>query len=187
MKCMKRLLLPMTLMALMAATQESAQTVKPGLWEVNSKIKTGNPQTDEAMGMMLKQLGNMPPEQRAQLEAMMAKQGVTMPQAGSDGGMKVTTCVTPEMIAKKELPMGQKGKCSFKNDTVAGGMNVSFSCTDPASSGNGQIRFVSENDYTATMNISTALGTADGKARNVTTESTGHWLGASCPAVARAK
>jgi hypothetical protein len=183
---MKRMLLPITLLAVMAAghasAQTAAQTIKPGLWELNSKMKTGNAQTDQAMGMMFKQLANMPPDQRAQLEAMMAKQGVTMPQAGSDGGMKMTTCVTPEMIAKQELPMGQKGKCKWKNDKVAGGMNVAFTCTDPASSGNGQIRFVSENDYTATMNISTTLGTPDGKPQNVTTESTGHWLGATCPA-----
>lgn len=169
-------------LALLAAFHAAAQTVKPGLWEVNTKVKTGNPQTDQAVGMALKQLGAMPPEQRAQIEALMASNGVTMPKAGSDGGMTLTACVTPEMIAKKELPMGQNGKCSWKNDMVAGGMNVSFSCTNPASSGNGQVRFVGENDYTATMNITTSAG---GTQHNVTTDSTGHWLGASCPANTR--
>ena len=177
---MKRVLISL---ALLAAAQVPAQTpaptVKPGLWELNNKVKTGNAQTDQAMGMALKQLANMPPEQRAQIEAMMKQNGVSMPQSGSDGGMVLTACVTPEMAAKKELPLSQKGKCTSKQEPVAGGMNISFSCTDPASSGQGTIRFNGDSNYTMNMNVSTA---ASGQPQNVTVESTGRWLGASCPA-----
>jgi hypothetical protein len=62
---------------------------------------------------------------------------------------------------------------------VAGGLDVSFSCTDPASSGHGQIRFQGDNAYTMTMNVTNNSGAGP---QNATVESTGRWLGASCPA-----
>ena len=179
---MKRVLISLALLAaaqVEVQAQAQAQTIKPGLWELNNKVKTGNAQTDQAMGMALKQLANMPPEQRAQIEAMMKQNGVSMPQSGGDGGMVLTACVTPEMAAKKELPLNQKGKCTSKQEPVAGGMNISFSCTDPASSGQGTLRFNGDSSYTMNMNVSTA---ASGQPQNVTVESTGRWLSASCPA-----
>ena len=177
---MKRVLISLALLAAaQAQAQTPAPTIKPGLWELNNKVKTGNAQTDQAMGMALKQLANMAPEQRAQIEAMMKQNGVSMPQSGSDGGMVLTACVTPEMAARKELPLSQKGKCTSKQEPVAGGMNISFSCTDPASSGQGTIRFNGDSSYTMNMNVSTAAG---GQPQNVTVESTGRWLSASCPA-----
>nr|WP_315260034.1 DUF3617 domain-containing protein [uncultured Duganella sp.] len=176
---MKRLLIAL---AVLAAAPASAQTVKPGLWELTNRIKTGDAQTDQALSAALAQLAVLPPEQRARVEAMMAQNGVSMPQAGGDGSLKVTACVTPEMAARKELPLSQKGKCTSKQDPVAGGLNVSFSCTDPASSGQGQIRFQGDNAYTATMEVSNNSGTGP---RNATVESSGRWLGASCPASAR--
>ncbi|MQA22066.1 DUF3617 domain-containing protein [Rugamonas rivuli] len=173
---MKRLIVAL---AMLAAVPASAQTFKPGLWELTNKVKTGNAQTDQAMSMALKQLANLPPEQRAQMEAMMKQNGVSMPKAGGDGGIVVTACVTPEMAAKKELPMNQKGKCTSKNDPVAGGMNISFSCTEPASSGTGTLRFNGDSSYVMNMNVSSEAG---GKPQNVQVESTGRWLSASCPA-----
>lgn len=173
---MKRLIVAL---ATLAALQASAQAIKPGLWELTNKVKTGNAQTDQAMSMALKQLANLPPEQRAQMEAMMKQNGVSMPKAGGDGGIVLTTCVTPEMAAKKELPMNQKGKCTSKSDPVAGGMNISFSCTEPASSGTGTLRFNGDSSYVMNMNVSSEAG---GKPQNVQVESTGRWLSASCPA-----
>ncbi|MCU6500070.1 DUF3617 domain-containing protein [Rugamonas sp. A1-17] len=173
---MKRLILSL---AVLAAAQASAQTIKPGLWELHNKVKTGNAQTDQAMGMALKQLANMPPEQRAQMEAMMKQNGVSMPKAGDDGAMVLTACVTPEMAARKELPMNQKGKCSSKSEPVAGGMNISFSCVDPASSGQGTLRFNGDSAYMMNMNVTSEAG---GRPQNVQVESTGRWLSASCPA-----
>jgi uncharacterized membrane-anchored protein len=50
---MKRLLLTL---AILAAAQASAQTIKPGLWEITSKVKTGNAQQDQAMSAAMAQL-----------------------------------------------------------------------------------------------------------------------------------
>jgi hypothetical protein len=175
---MKRLLLTL---AILAAAQASAQnqTIKPGLWELNNKLKTGNAQQDQAMSAALSQLASMPPAQRAQMEAIMAQNGVSMPKASSDGSITLTACVTPEMATRKELPMNQKGKCNTTQEPVAGGINVSYTCTDPASSGTGQIRFNGDNAYTMTMNVTNNTGAGP---RTATVESTGRWLGATCPA-----
>jgi hypothetical protein len=172
---MKRLVFSL---AMLAVVQAQAQTIKPGLWEMNNQVKTGNAQTDQALAMAMKQLGNMPPEQRAQMAAMMAQNGVSMPTQGSDGGMLLTACVTPEMAAKKEIPLNQKGKCTSQQDQVPNGLNIAFSCTDPASSGQGQIRFNGDSAYTMTMHVTNATGAGPQKA---TIESTGRWLSASCP------
>lgn len=173
---MKRLML---ILAILAAGQAVAQTIKPGLWEVNSKVKTGNAQTDQALSAALAQLAAMPPAQRAQMEAVMAQNGISMPKAGSDGGITLTACVTPEMAARKELPLNQKGKCTSTQEPVAGGLNVSFVCTDPASSGKGQIRFNGDSAYSMTMNVTNNSGTGP---QSATVESAGRWLGATCPA-----
>lgn len=172
---MKRLLIPL---AVLAAAHASAQTIKPGLWELSNKINTGDAQTDQALSTALSQLALLPPDQRAQVQAMMRQNGVSMPQAGSDGSLKLTACVTPEMAARKELPLNQPGQCTSKQEPVTGGLNVSFVCTNPASSGNGQIRLHGDTAYTATMNVTNNSGAGPG---NATVASNGRWVSAICP------
>ena len=178
---MKRLVISLALLAAVHA-QAQTQNIKPGLWEMNNKVKTGNAQTDQALAMAMQQLATMPPAQRAQMEAMMAQNGVSMPKQSGDGGMLLTACVTPEMAAKKEIPLDQKGKCTSKQDQVPNGLNISFSCTDPASSGQGQLRFNGDSAYTMTMNVTNSTGAGP---QSATIESTGRWLSATCPAKPR--
>jgi hypothetical protein len=65
------------------------------------------------------------------------------------------------------MPMNQKGKCSSKQEPVAGGLNVSYTCTDPASSGNGQIRFNGDSAYTMTMHVTSTTRSARSKRRGI--------------------
>ncbi|MYM74876.1 DUF3617 family protein [Duganella sp. FT134W] len=173
---MKRVLIAL---AVLTAIQAQAQTIKPGLWELNSKVRTGNAQTDQAVSAALSQLAALPPAQRAQVESMMAQNGVSVPQAASDGRLRMTACVTPEMAARKELPLSQQGKCTSKQTPVAGGVDVTFSCTDPASSGSGQVRMQGDSAYTASLQVTNNSGAGPQQA---TVESNGRWLAASCPA-----
>ena len=173
---MKRLLLTL---AILAAAQASAQNnIKPGLWELTSKVKTGNAVQDQAMSAAAAQLAAMPPEQRARVEAMMAQNGISMPKTGSDGAITLTVCVTPEMAARKEVPLNQQGQCTSKQEPVAGGMNISYTCTAPPSSGSGQLRFNGDNAYTMTMHVT---NNGPSGPRTVDMESAGRWLSASCP------
>jgi hypothetical protein len=158
----------------LAAAHASAQTMKPGQWEMSNKIKSSNAQTDQAMSAAMKQLANMPPEQRAQIEAMMAKNGAAMPKVSGDGSVVLSVCVTPEMAAKHEMPTGQKGNCTSNNTPVPGGLNISFSCTDPVSSGKGTVRFNGDAGYTSSMTINSSQ---HGKPEQMQVESSGRWLG----------
>ena len=185
---MKHSLLRLTLLAcaalgaqanVMAASQ--AATIKPGLWQVDSKMASPDAATDNAMSMVLQQLGNLPPDQRKQLESMAASRGMAMPTVGADGAVRVTACVTPDMAARKQIPTGQPGDCKSNNTSVAGGMNVSFTCANPKSSGEGQVRFHGDQAFSMQLAVSTS---ARGTPEQVNVTSSGKWLGASCPAPA---
>ena len=185
---MKHSLLRLTLLAcaalgaqanVMAASQAAA--IKPGLWQVDSKMASPDAATDNAMSMVLQQLGNLPPDQRKQLESMAASRGMAMPTVGADGAVRVTACVTPEMAARRQIPTGQPGDCQSKNTDIAGGMNVSFTCANPKSSGEGQVRFSGDQAFSMQLAVTTS---ARGTPEQVNVTSNGKWLAATCPAPA---
>ena len=185
---MKHSLLRLTLLAcaalgaqanVMAASQAAA--IKLGLWQVDSKMASPDAATDNAMSLVLQQLGNLPPEQRKQLESMAASRGMAMPTVGADGAVRVTACVTPEMAARKQIPTGQPGDCKSNNRDIAGGMHVSFTCANPKSSGEGQVRFSGDQAFSMQLAVTTS---ARGTPEQVNVTSNGKWLGASCPAPA---
>lgn len=183
---MKHSLLRLSLLACAAlGSQASAQaaspstTIKPGLWQVDSKMASPDAATDNAMSMVLQQLGNLPPDQRKQLESMAASRGMAMPTVGADGAVRVTACVTPEMAARKQIPTGQPGDCTSKNKDIAGGMQVSFTCANPKSSGEGKVLFSGDQAFNMQLAVTTS---ARGTPEQVNVTSNGKWLGASCPA-----
>ena len=155
-------------------TGVAAQALKPGLWEINNKMKN-NPQMDQAMADMQKQLAAMPPEQRKQMEAMMAQRGVRMaPSAG--GGMTIQMCITPEMAQRNGVPL-QEG-CTMTGQQRSGKtMKVAFTCSRPPSSGEGEFTFTSPEAYNSHMTMRT---TAQGRSETTEMESAGKWLGADC-------
>lgn len=165
------------LLLIFAATHAGAQTMKPGQWELNSKMKSANAEVDQAMTAALQQLNNLPPAQRQQMEQMMAQNGATMPRLAGNGGVVMSACITPEMAARHELPTGQQGQCSSHSQQVNGGMNVSFSCTNPPSSGQGQVRFHGDTAFTMNMNVTTS---ARGAPEQMTVETAGRWLAPNC-------
>lgn len=183
---MKHSLLRLTLLACAAfgshaqATAQAA-AIKPGLWQVDSKMASPDAATDNAMSMVLQQLGNLPPDQRKQLESMAASRGMAMPTVGADGAVRVTACVTPDMAARKQIPTGQPGDCKSKNTDIAGGMHVSFTCANPKSSGEGKVMFTGEQAFSMQLAVTTS---ARGTPEQVNVTSNGKWLGASCPAPA---
>jgi hypothetical protein len=151
----------------------AAQQLKPGLWEINNKMG-GNPQMDQQMAEMQKQLAAMPPEQRKQMEAMMAQQGVKMAPAGGKGGMTIQSCMTKEMSERKDVPM-QDG-CKVTRQQGSGKtMKMAFACTNPPSSGEGEFNFVSDQAYTSKMTVKSMV---DGKQQTTTMDAAGKWLAA---------
>jgi hypothetical protein len=146
--------------------------MKPGLWEINNKMG-GNAEMDNAMAEMQKQLSSMPPDQRKQMEAMMAQRGVKLAPAGAGGGMTVQMCMTREMVERNDMPM-QDGCRTTQNQKSGNTMKVAFSCTNPPSSGEGTFTFNGSEGYTSHMTV------RDGKGQATTMDATGRWLKADC-------
>lgn len=157
-----------------------AQSIKPGLWEMNQKMG-GNAEMDQAMAQMQKQMASMPPAQRKQMEDMLAKQGMSMPTAGAGGGMAMKVCITPEMAAKQEMPMQNEGDCTTRiTSRSTSAMKMSFVCKNPPSSGEGTYTFSGDTAYTMKMVMNS---THQGKPQTTTLDGQGKWLAASCGSV----
>ncbi len=149
-----------------------AQTMKPGLWEINNKMSGG--EMDQAMADMQKQMAQMPPEQRKQMEAMMAQRGVRM-TPGGNGGMTVQMCMTKEMVERNEVPT-RRDCTSTQNKRSGNTIQVAFTCSNPPSSGEGEVSFTPES-YTSHMVVKT---TAQGKPETMTMDAAGKFLKADC-------
>ena len=151
----------------------SAQTMKPGLWEIHNKVD--NADMGNAMAEMQKQMAQMSPQERKQMEAMLAQQGVKMaPSAG--GGMAMQMCMTKEMVERNDVPM-QDGCRMTQNQRSGNTQKVAFTCTNPPSSGEGQFTFTSPEAYSSKMTVKTVVA---GKTETTTMDTAGKWLKADC-------
>ncbi|MEO7497019.1 MAG: DUF3617 domain-containing protein [Massilia sp.] len=151
-----------------------ATKIKPGLWESTSKMGAGDSRMQQAMAM----LQSLPPEQRKMMESAMAKQGVSM---SADGGVQAKVCVSKEMAEANQLPMQQRGSCTYQHGPLVGGaMKFSFSCTNPTASGEGSVNFAGDSSYDGNMQIKSS---ATGQAETVNVQTSGRWLAADCGAI----
>lgn len=167
-------------LAIIAAATFSAgawgQNLKPGLWEVTNNMKGGSGDMGQAAAQAQQQMAKMPPEQRKMMEEMMAKQGMKM----GAGGSSVKMCVTKEMSERNELP-AQQGDCKTTKQQRSGNtLKFSVTCTNPPSSGEGQVVFASPEAYTMKMAIK---ATVQGKPETMNMDSSGKWLSSDCGAV----
>ncbi|WBY00383.1 DUF3617 domain-containing protein [Ramlibacter tataouinensis] len=152
------------------APAAAQSTLKPGLWEIEQRFQ-GNPELDEAMKEMREQMASMPPEQRKQMEAMMARQGVQM------SGKGVRMCMTREMVERNDVA-GPQGDCRTTQQQRSGNTTkVVFTCTNPPSRGESQITMKGNEAYTARTTITS---TERGKTETTNMESSGKWLSADC-------
>ena len=159
-----------------AALPAAAQTMKPGLWEVNNKVSSQDAQTQSAMAMVQKHMANMSPEQRQAMQQMMERNGVQM-NIGPGGALTTRICMTKEMVQRKEFPVAE-GDCKQKvTQQSANRMKVAFSCTRPPASGEGELTMDSDTSYRAQMHIK---GMQGGQQQAVDMDVTGKWLSADC-------
>lgn len=152
-----------------------AQNLKPGLWEIHNKM-SGNPQMDNAMAAMQKQMESMSPQQRKQMEAAMSQRGVRMAPAGGEGGMSMQICMTKEMVERHETPM-RDGCRTTKQERSGNTMKIAFSCDRPPSTGEGQVTFASPEAYDSHMTMTV---NGQGGKQTTTVDASGKWLKADC-------
>lgn len=176
---MKRIIFPLAVVLASLSFGATAQNMKPGLWEVSSKMKTSSGEMERGMAEMQAQMAAMTPEQRKMMEGMMPKQGMAM-GAGGPGAMNLKVCITKEMAERNEVG-AQEGDCKTTYSPRAGNtMKYSFTCANPPSSGQGEVTFLGPEAYRSKMAMTT---THKGKAEKMDMEGQGKWLGAECGAV----
>ena len=162
----------------LAALPSFAQGMKPGWWEISSKMTSADARTDQTVSMLLQQLANLPPEQRSMVQQIAQNNGFAMPRITPGGNVGVSACVTPEMAANKQVPNIQQGDCTSNNIAIDGGMKLAFVCSNPASRGEGQLRFVGDRAFTMRMNVTSSVR---GRPEQVSVDSDGRWQGEQCP------
>jgi hypothetical protein len=110
------------------------------------------------------------------MEEMMAQRGMKM-GGGANGGMTVKICMTKEMVEKNEVP-AQQGDCKTTHQSRSGKtMKVAFTCTNPPSSGEGQVVFNSPESYSMNMAVNTSV---QGKPEKINMDGGGKWVSADC-------
>jgi hypothetical protein len=120
----------------------------------------------------------MPPEQRKQMEKMMAQQGVNMSPGKAGGGISTRVCITKEMAARNETPAQSSGDC--KQETLQRSGNTTrfkFTCTKPPSTGEGEVTMTSPESYTMKMKMTSQ---AKGKSEQMTMDAQGKFLSGDC-------
>lgn len=174
-------IIPAIVLCLIAVPAAAQQNMKPGLWEVTNKMGgSGDMGTKMAAAQaeMQKQLAAMPPEQRKQMEKMMADKGVGMAPGGAPGGgMAARVCMSKEMAARNEPP-AQQGDCKQEQLQKSGNTTrFKFSCSKPPTTGEGEYTLHSPEHYT--MKIKTT-SQVKGKAEQMTMDAQGKWLSNDC-------
>jgi hypothetical protein len=175
-----RPILALTLLAALSLQPAAAQNMKPGLWEVNTKMG-GSAELEKAMATMQQQLASMPADQRKMMEDMMAKQGVNLGGAASGGGINVKMCVTREMAARNHMPVQTQGQCTTTQTPVLkGSMKYTFTCKNPPSSGEGEVSFTSDTGYSMKLR---ATSSVHGQPQQFDMTAVGRWMGADCGSI----
>ena len=153
-----------------------AQNIKPGLWEITHSMKSSSGQMESAQAQMKAQMANMSPEQKKQMQDMMAKHGMQM-GAGGPGGMSVKTCMTREMIERNEVPTGKSDCKTTKQEKRGNTMKFTVTCPNPPSTSEGEITYTSAEAYTMKMVVTTQR---EGKSETMNMDGSGKWLSADC-------
>ncbi|MBX3620115.1 MAG: DUF3617 domain-containing protein [Rhizobacter sp.] len=151
--------------------------IEAGLWEISIALKSQSGKAEVAMKEAQAYIARLPPEQRKQVEDMMAAQGMQL----GDKTSTVKACISKEDAERGEIPQ-QAGECTQQVlDRSPSAMRVKFSCsTNPPASGEATVNFQSATAYTSTALVDTVVM---GQPERVNVDQTGRWLGADCGSV----
>lgn len=165
---------PATLAAFASGPPAHAQTVQPGLWETRTQITPVSSQARGALALLQQQIPNLPPAQRQQLDALMARQGVTL---DGNGVVRSKSCITPAMAERLEVPVHQ-GDCSTQlSGRSASGFSFQFQCARPALRGEGEVTLNGPKAYTLR---GTTVASVSGHTERADLQSSGQWMARDC-------
>lgn len=154
--------------AAQAQTAPPVAPIKPGLWQVHMDREVNG----QKMPDMSERLKNMPPERRAQVEAMMKKQGI---DTGGSGGNQV--CYTRENIEHPPWADVQTDcKATFSTRSTSN-WKWHTSCPKFGSESDGEAIFTDPEDYTVRVTSVSKMGDT---VRNSNATIAGKWVSSDC-------
>lgn len=156
-------------------------SVAPGLWEYRTAMKADDPGMQAAMAEARKALAGMPPEQRRQMEQMLAAQGIGVSVSGQ--GQPLTTvrvCISPEEAARQELPPADDGCTQRITGRTAQSLKFAIECPAEKMRGEGEVRFKGPKAYDGRF---TMQGQHEGKPLRVESTLEARWISADCGAI----
>lgn len=176
----KHMPLALALLIGSACLPAHAQKLVPGLWEVQSGMKTSSGQLEAQMARMQQELAKMPPEQRKMMQDMMARQGMSMDPG--KGMPTVRFCMSREQAERAEVPADPEGRCTYDKMQRSGTtMRFAFVCSKPPSRGSGEITLQGDKAYQSKMTVESTG--ADGKPERVDMTQQARWVAADCGAL----
>lgn len=146
-----------------------AQTapIKPGLWQIRSERDINGQKAPD----MSERLKNMPPERRAQVEAMMKQHGVDA------SGNIAKVCQTREMLDSKNF-VNPVPDCKTTYSTRTNSLWKSHtSCPQMHLESDGEITFSNSENYVTKI---TSVTQSEGTTSTSHMTMTGKWLSADC-------
>lgn len=161
----------LALMVCLAAPFAQAQVLQPGLWELTSSNMQVDGQQMPDMQVMLAQLQMMAPQQRAAMEQMLAKQGITL------GGQGVRVCLTPDQVKNEQIPLTDPKTGCTQQITDRNGATWKFKFNCPRAQGTGTAQFLSDRAFNTHV-----IGSfnATGQQQNGSMDTKAVWLGQNC-------
>jgi hypothetical protein len=147
--------------ALPLSAQKSPLNVKPGLWEMTIQV-------DMAGALPGVDMSKVPPERKAQMEAMMAAQ--------KNKPHVVKSCVTQEELDKYQVNEGDDASCKTTvTKSSATLVEMTQTCSGEAA-GTREARIEAPTPTTMKMTSKSTSGRGAGTTINMS----GKWLGADC-------
>ena len=156
----------LSLGTLLAAGGVMAAGIKEGKWSMTTTIRMEGMDNQAAQAM--KEMENMPPEQKAMMQQMMS--GMKIGQLGNGMGMSTTKvqCITND----KPVPQA-KGQEDCRQTHTAKGNTIDFEVICDDSRSTGQVTY--KNDSMKGTIKSTQTG--HGQQQNMTVDISGQYLG----------
>jgi len=155
--------------------------LKPGLWQVRivKQVVDGTDRSSQiasASANMQQALTNMPPEQRARIEALMKQNGG--PTMGGDGTIRM--CVSPEMANRNNPIIDRDGHCQPATLQRSGNHTTfEFNCTANGITTTGKGESTNMGDLIANQ-MDTTTHRANGDTHVTHTETEMKFLGSDC-------
>ncbi|MFN7981280.1 MAG: DUF3617 domain-containing protein [Vicinamibacterales bacterium] len=158
---------------LMADAAPPSPPIKPGLWQVKSTLLDANGK--EMPAPETAAMARMPPEARAQMEAMMKARGMAVPDAS--GTIKI--CMSKESVDAGNWQQQANDSGCTTNYASTTGSNWKWhtTCTATRSESDGDATFISNGSYKMKV---TSTVTMNGQARTTTRVMDGTFISADC-------